>query len=131
MTNLTPGHVLVNCELNFSTEDVRNYIKAVGDTSPVYKNNDILPPMAVAAFALTTAMEAVDLPAGAVHFGQELEFSKPANLTTSFRCNVTITENSVRGDNRFMGLQFAVTSEGDAFVIGRTNLILPAKAANP
>jgi acyl dehydratase len=53
---------------------VSQYMKAVGETSDIYHDSTLVPPMAVAAYAMAATSESITFPPGSIHVSQELEF---------------------------------------------------------
>ena len=129
LSALSPGQVLVDQELTLSAETSAAYREAVEDTSAVYQEHTAVPPTALAALALAAVMRAVELPAGAVHVGQELEFTGAVEPGASLRCTVSVAGNGVRGGNRLLALRFQVTRESQPVVAGRTSIIVPGEAS--
>ena len=129
LSTLTPDQTLVDQELTLSAEASAAYRGAVADANSFYDERRFVPPVALAALAFAAVMDAVKLPAGAVHAGQELEFSSAAEPGASLWCTASVADNGVRGGNRLLALRFQVTNEGEPVVSGRTSIIVPGKAA--
>ncbi len=128
LSTLIPGQSLVDEELTISPEASAAYRDATADTSAVYDERTAVPPTAVAALALAAVMRAVELPAGAVHVGQELELSSVAEPGDALRCTASVADNGVRGGNRLLALRFQVTHESRPVVAGRASIIVPVEA---
>jgi acyl dehydratase len=125
---LVPGQGLIDEDLLISPDVVAAYRGAVGDGATLYRKNQVVPPMAVAALAMAAAMRAVELPKGAVHTGQELEFIRPVTPNTPLRCSVRVGQNSVRRGTRFLTLLFdvaSVDSDGLMVATGRATIAVP------
>ena len=123
---LEPGQTLCERDVALTEERVARYLRAVGDDAAVYAELGVAPPMAVAALAMAAAMEAVALPAGAVHTGQELAFTAPAPVGASVRCVASVGANSVRRGTRFLALDLRAASlpDGAPLVEGRASLAI-------
>ena len=67
LSTLTPGQTLVDQELTLSAEASAAYRGAVADANSFYDERRFVPPVALAALAFAAVMDAVKLPAGAVH----------------------------------------------------------------
>src|SRR3990172_12457510 len=74
--DLSKGMELPPRTFHLSPDWVRQYTAAVEDGAIGELGAGAVPPMAVAALALRSLLESVELPAGAVHAGQELGFSR-------------------------------------------------------
>ena len=68
--------------------------------------------MAIAAWAMGSAMRAVKLPAGAVHISQELSFSRAVPGAAQLQCTTAVARNEVRRGVRFLVIEFTV-ADGD------------------
>jgi len=124
-STLQPGQVLVDEALNISLDAADAYQSAVGSDEALFRQHHVLPPMAIAALAMAKALRAVELPSGAVHTGQELEYVLAAPVDVPLRCVVSVGPNSVRRGSRFISLDFHVSHQGDTVVNGRANLAIP------
>lgn len=125
LNTLEPGHALVDREIAITALMADAYVRAVGDACALYADEGLVPPMAVAALVMAEAMEAVSLPAGAVHTGQELTFSRAVAMDSAVRCSATVIANSVRRGTRFLTLDLRGELDGEAAVEGRAALAIP------
>ncbi|MCY4448355.1 MAG: MaoC family dehydratase [Chloroflexi bacterium] len=125
LNTLESGYALVDREIVITSAMVGAYVRAVGDGNTLYAEEGLAPPMAVAALVMAEAMDAVSLPAGTVHTGQELTFSRPVAMGATVRCSATVAANSVRRGTRFLTLDLCGNLEGEAAVEGRAALALP------
>ncbi len=128
LNTLEPGHALVDREIVVTGEMADAYIRAVGDGNTLYAEEGLFPPMAVAALVMAEAMDAVSLPSGTVHTGQELTFSCPVAAGATVRCSATVAANSVRRGTRFLTLDLRGEQGGEAAVEGRTALAIPEES---
>ena len=122
---LTLGQQIADRPLVISAADADAYRRAVEDGTSLYDDGTLVPPTAVAALALAAVMDAVTLPAGAVHTAQELEFTAPVPPGVSLQCTAEVSQNSVRGGSRFLTLQFQVSNAGVAALTGRSSILIP------
>ena len=128
LNTLEPGHRLVDREIVVTEEMADAYVRAVGDECALYAEEGLVPPMAVAALVMAEAMDAVSLPAGTVHTGQELTFSRAVAMGSAVSCSATIAANSVRRGTRFLTLDLLGALDGEAAVEGRAALAIPEEA---
>ena len=129
LNTLEPGHTLVDREIVITDSMADDYVRAVGDECALYADEGLVPPMAVAALVMAEAMEAVSLPAGTVHTGQELTFSRAVATGSAVRCSATVAANSVRRGTRFLTLDLRGALNGEPAVEGRAALAVPEDAA--
>ncbi|MDE2836103.1 MAG: MaoC family dehydratase [Chloroflexota bacterium] len=125
LSTLEPGDPLVDRDIVITASMADAYTRAVGDECALYAEEGLVPPMAVAALVMAEAMEAVSLPAGTVHTGQELTFSRPVTVDSAVRCSATVAANSVRRGTRFLTLDLRGELDGQPAVEGRAALAVP------
>ena len=122
--SLLPGQTLLEEGLAVSPEASGAYLAAVGDTSALYREQGLVPPMALVALALAATMRSLDIPAGTVHTGQEVAFSKLVTVGAPLRCSATVDQNTVRRGLRFLRVLMHVTNEGETVVQALTSLAI-------
>ena len=98
-----------------------DYLAAVGDSTAVYFQHSLAPPVALAARALGALLEYLDLPPGAVHSLQEIVTLEPV----SFHQNITGTA-SVSSPKRRGGMEFI--SAGFTLRDGQAREVLAGKS---
>lgn len=82
--------------------------------------------MALAALSLRGVIDDMGIPGGTVHAGQELDYRRAVTVGESVECKATVTQNSTRGEWRFLVVQLAVTGSDDRTVMeGKSTLMLP------
>ena len=128
LNTLEPGHALVDREIVITGPMADAYVRAVGDGCALYAEEGVVPSMAVAALVMAEAMDAVSLPAGTVHTGQELTFSRPVAMGSAVRCSATVAANSVRRGTRFLTLDLRGERAGETAVEGRAALAIPEES---
>ncbi len=130
LSALTAGQTLCERDIAMTPDLVAAYVEAVRADVQLYRELGFAPPMAAAALAMAAAMEAVELPAGAVHTGQELTFAAPAPVGARLRCVATVAANSVRRGARFLSIDLQVSdADGMRVVEGRTSLAVSGEAS--
>ena len=87
---------------------------------------ELVPPMAVAALSIRGAVEDLRIPGGTLHAGQEIRFSRAVALGTRLNCVATLTQNSVRGDWRFLVVDCSVTDNDSEVMTGKSTIMIPA-----
>ena len=122
LSQLKPGQSLLDERIVISAAAAEAYRTAIEDDTALYADERLVPPMAVAALVMGAAMRAVELPAGAVHTGQELEFAAPISEGAELSCSATVAQNSVRRGTRFLVLEIRGEQEGELAVAGRVTI---------
>jgi hypothetical protein len=124
LSTLEPGHKLFSRRLAITDDAVADYLAAVEDDSNAYAQAGIAPPMAVAALVMGEALQAIELPAGAVHTGQELGFEAGVDIGTEVDCTAKVVQNSVRRGTRFMALEITADAGDTRALTGRVTLAI-------
>ena len=131
LSTLQPGQPLFSERIVITPAQAAAYRSAVEDDDVLYEQEHLVPPMAVAALVMGTALRAVELPAGAVHTGQELEFAAPVAEGATLSCSATVAQNSVRRGTRFLVIEI-LGGEADApAVAGRISLAIAQENEEP
>ncbi len=124
LSTLEPGQRLFSRSMAVSAADAASYRSAVDDDAPPDGDEHVVPPMAVAAMVMGAAMEAVELPAGAVHTAQELEFGRPVVEGAALACSATVVSNSVRRGTRFIVLEMRGVDGADTALTARSTIAI-------
>jgi len=112
----------------FKLEAVRvtHFLRSVGDTSQVYQGSGLVPPMAIAAMAMTKLSETVGLPPGSIHTSQELSFSGMTRLDDTLTSYAKISRAQKRGKFHMIAVDFDVRDQSQKTVLtGKTSFMLP------
>lgn len=131
LADLARDHQLPAADFRLSAEDVRRYLDAVEDRSDAYGQGSEgpvwAPPLAIAALALRTILERVELPAGAVHASQEVEFRRPVPVGVPLRSRSRVAQRSEMRGVIVSVIEFDVGEEGASTpaVVGRATVMIP------
>ena len=107
------------------TEDyVRDYLAAVSDGIPAYFQHGLVPPVALAARALGSLLERLDLPAGAVHSLQEIETLEPVSFPQKLTGTASISPRRRRGGLEFIAAGFTLKDGGGREVLAGKSTVL-------
>jgi acyl dehydratase len=124
LSTLEPGHALFARRIAITGDAIAAYLDAVEDDGQAYAAEAIAPPMAVAALVMGEALQAIELPAGAVHTGQELTFQAPVPVGIEIECAGKVVQNSVRKGTRFMALEITADAGDIRALMGRVTLAI-------
>ncbi len=124
LSTLEPGQRLFSRSMAVSAADAAAHRSAVGDDAAPAAEEHLVPPMALAAMVMGAAMEAVELPAGAVHTAQELEFAMPVAEGATLACSATVVSNSVRRGTRFIVLEMRGADGADTALTARSTIAI-------
>ncbi len=131
LPHLPKGHAFPKTVFLLSGDDAASYLEAVGDANPLYAETGLAPPLAVAARALGALLDTIELPAGTLHTGQEVEAHAGVPIGAELNLSGRIAQRSERAGLVISVLDFAVTAGGAGApcVTGRTTVMAPAVGA--
>ena len=110
---------------------VAAYLKAVEETSELYQAAGLVPPTAVAAYAMSSLSNNISLPPGTIHVSQELEFRDAVNVGDTITCNARVMRKQDRGRLHLMTVRLSVLNQNQNEVLaGKTSFVLPEQDKN-
>lgn len=126
LTELPKDHQFPATTFSISRDDLTRYLDAVGDAYAVYFHRNHAPPLAVAARALGALLEVLELPAGTLHTGQEVEAREGVPVGATLTLSGRIAQRSERAGLVISIIEFAVTPEGSArpALTGRSTVVV-------
>ena len=120
------GYEFRHTRYKLETSMVSTYLKAVEETSRLYQTTELVPPMAVAAYAMTALAEAISLPPGTIHVSQEVEFLDTVYVGDTIICNAKVIRKQERGRLNLMIVGLDVFNQNQKKVLaGKTGFVLP------
>ncbi|HEY8173036.1 MAG TPA: MaoC family dehydratase N-terminal domain-containing protein [Dehalococcoidia bacterium] len=130
ITDLAKGHEFDVADIEISREGIDRYLAAVGDTNDIYAQTGLVPPLAVAALALTRLLEMIDLPFGTLHIGQEIEVRGGVPMGSRLSMRGWIAQRSVRAGAVISVIEFSLTPFGasEPGLSGRTTVMVQGAA---
>ena len=105
---------------------VEGYLRAVGDTLPLYFELGLTPPIALAASALGSLLQRLDLPPGAVHSFQEIEALGPVPFGVEITGTASLSPPRRRGDLEFITAGFSLEDRTGRQVLSGKSTVLVA-----
>lgn len=103
-----------------------DYLKATGDNN-TYTEEKIAPPMLIAALAMSAMSTNLELPSGAVHVSQELEFRHVAYIDEELTSYARVKRKIERGQLHMLTIGIDVENQKKNTVMsGETSFILPS-----
>ena len=128
-SQLVTGHRFAPSSYKLDFSVVTSYLRAVGDTSSPYQDTGLVPPMAIAAYAMAALSDAICLPPGTIHVSQEFDFLDTAGINDTFTSYATVSKNQSRGKFHLLIVDINVINQHQGAVLsGRTSFILPASS---
>lgn len=130
LSQLETGYQFPPSSLHLDAEAVSAYLTAVEDGNHLYREDNIIPPLAIAACAMKALFEDIGLPAGTIHISQELELSGIINSGDSLTSQAIVKRRQTRGKLNMLTIGFGILNQQqDTVLTGETSLILPAAEA--
>ena len=124
---LAKGTELPSLSFELSPGWVKEYVEAVDDRAIGELGSGVVPPMAVAALAIRSLLEAVELPPGALHVGQELQFLRPLEKGEKLRSRARVVSRGQRAGWALVAIDLrAEDGAGQTVMTGRTTVVAPA-----
>ena len=126
---LKPGTQVSRKIYDLEPDLVSDYVDAVQHENGLLEDDqgrELAPPMAVAALSIRGAVEDLRIPGGTLHAGQEIGFTRAVAVGTRLVCVATLTQNSVRGDWRFLVVDCSVTEDDSEVMTGKSTIMIPA-----
>ena len=127
-SKLETGQQLTEQHLTLDAKAVGDYVSAVSDASnpAAGDGTPLVPPMAIAALALSAVINTLQIPGGTIHASQELGFGASVSVGDTLECTATLAQNSVRRGWRFLVVNIEATSEtGNIVMEGKSTIMLP------
>ena len=125
-SQLETGYEFPPSGYKLDSSTVATYLKAVGDTSSLYQDTELVPPMAIAAYAMAALSDGICLPPGTIHVSQEFEFLGTASINDVFTSFARVGKKQSRGKFHFLVTELNVINQHQKAVLtGKTSFILP------
>ena len=103
-----------------------SYLEATEDGSNLYLDDALVPPVAVAAYAMAALVEDVHLPPGTIHVSQELEFLDIVAVNDSLISYATVSRKQSRGKIHLLAIDLNVFNQKQKAVLSaKTSFVLP------
>lgn len=113
-------------------EAVREYLQAVGDESPLYAETGLVPPVALAAYALGNMLEELSIPPGAIHSRQEVETLEPVGIGQDLVTSVRVSRRARRRGLEFMTAGYAIQNDRhEDLSMGQSTILVPGLSSIP
>ena len=125
-SELEAGYEFPPGKYRIDSSRVSIFLKAIGDTSPLYQETRFVPPMVVAALAMARLSDTISLPPGAIHVSQELSFLEAVTVDDNLTSYARLTRTQKRGKLHLLTVDLNVYDQSQRVVLtARTSFILP------
>ena len=123
---LTTGYEFEPSVFRLDKKAVMAYLDAVEGDKQIYEKDGIVPPMAVAALAMTAMAEGMSLPPGAIHVSQDLQFHAIVSFDETLTSYAKVNRKVERGKFHMLTIGTNVYNQKQIPVLsGETGFILP------
>ena len=111
---------------DLDAEIISRYVRAVGETSSLYENNELVPPTAIVAFALLALTENISLLPGTIHISQEIQSLGIASVGDTVTYHAKVSRKQERGNMRLLDIGFDASNQTSVMLMqGKMSFILP------
>lgn len=123
---LIPGYEFEPAALRLDSESLTAYFKAVEGDNGIYKNNQIVPPVAIAALAMRAMAASISMPPGTIHVSQDMQFLGLAGPNEAMTSHAIVNRNVKRGKFHMLTISINVLDRNNKpLLTGETSFILP------
>jgi len=124
--DLTVGFEFIPKSYTLDQKMVADYLEATADSTGVMKNEPLVPPMAVTAFAMAALNNSLTVPSGTIHVSQELDFLNLVKIGDTITCRSVVSRKQDRAGMHIMNIDMTVTNQNQETVLtGKVGFILP------
>ena len=125
-SQIEAGHEFPASSFQMDDSAVAIYLRAVGETGTFYQDSRLVPPTAIAAFAMAALSEKLSLPPGTIHVSQDLEFMDTISTSDTLTCHARVSKKQERGKLHLLTVDLNVhNQQKKAVLAGKTSFILP------
>ena len=125
-SQLEAGYEFPPSSYKLDSSIVATYLKAVEETSSLYQDSELVPPMAVAAYAMAALSESISLPPGTIHVSQEFEFMDAVSTKDTVTSYAKVSRRQDRGKFHLLTVYLNVFNQDQQKVLaGKTSFVLP------
>ena len=123
---LTTGYEFEPSSFSIDGESIKKYLNAVDGSKSIYDKNNTVPPMTIAALAMTAMAQGLSMPPGAIHVSQDIEFLKPVKINEKLTSHARVNRKVSRGKINMLSIGINVVNDMDTAVLtAETSFILP------
>ena len=121
--------------VSVAAKPVDDYLRAVGDELPIYRQTGLAPPLYAAAAALGLLLKTLQLPPGAIHSLQEINTLSPITIGGELQAVANLDRPRQRGNLQFITASCALTAVADdpsavpaPALTGKTTVMAPPES---
>lgn len=123
---LSNGYEFEPSVFSIDGESVDKYLNAVDGSKDIYEKNRTVPPMSIAALAMSAMAKSLSMPPGAIHVSQEITFSNPVRIDENLISYARVNRIVKRAKLHMLSIGITVVNDKKTSVLeGETSFILP------
>ena len=123
---LVAGYEFPSISYELSESLISKYLEAVGGQQH-FLTSGIVPPLAIAAYAMSALSQSFSVPPGSIHASQEFEFLKLVPIGTTISCSGKIAQKVQRGKLQLVVLEInALNQDKEKVLSGKATIVVPA-----
>ena len=116
--------------IDATLDSVETYLRSVGDSSPIYNEVGIAPPLFSAASALGSLLKELALPPGAIHSLQEIETVTPVVIGSEVTAQALVEKPRRRAGLEFVTVVCTVESHGSTAIKSKSTVLVPGEVSS-
>ena len=116
--------------IDATLDSVETYLRSVGDSSPIYNEAGIAPPLFSAASALGSLLKELALPPGAIHSLQEIETVTPVVIGREVTAHALVEKPRRRAGLEFVTVVCTVESHGSTAIRSKSTVLVPGEVSS-
>jgi hypothetical protein len=125
LKDLPIGYQFPSVSYELTESIIAKYLGAVGDQQDFLKAG-IVPPLAIAACAITALSQSFAVPPGSIHASQELEFLGIVPVGSTISCGGKIAHRLERGRLNLMSIEISALNQDEQEVLtGKATIAIP------
>ena len=125
-SKLEAGYEFPPSSFKLDSSIVATYLQSVEETSSLYQDTELVPPMAVAAYAMAAMSESISLPPGTIHVSQEFEFIDVVSIKDTITSYAKVSRRQDRAKFHLLTVDLNVFNQNQERVLaGKTSFVLP------
>ena len=123
---LTTGHEFEPSVFRIDSISAGKYLDAVSGDKSIYAKDSAVPPMSIAALAMTAMAEGLSMPPGAVHVSQDIKFLNQVKVDDKLTSHARVNRIVKRGKIHMLSIGINVVNDKNISVLSaETSFILP------
>jgi len=122
---LAVGYEFPATNYELSKSLIARYLEAVGGQQ-YFLTSGVVPPLAIAAYAMTALSQSFSVPPGSIHASQEFEFLKLVPIGSTVSCGGKIVQKVQRGRLYLVVLEInALNQDKEKVLSGKATVAVP------